>query len=73
MAAVLGLEDEKVESICMLYRMKQVKLWWPLISTAGQLVISGSVKGIEIACERMKAAGAKRAMILPVGGASTPL
>ena len=35
----------------------------------GQLVISGSIKGIEIACERMKAAGAKRALILPVGGA----
>ena len=35
----------------------------------GQLVISGSIKGIEIACERMKAPGAKRAMILPVGGA----
>jgi [acyl-carrier-protein] S-malonyltransferase len=35
----------------------------------GQLVISGSVKGIEIACERMKAAGAKRALVLPVGGA----
>jgi [acyl-carrier-protein] S-malonyltransferase len=35
----------------------------------GQLVISGSIKGIEIACERMKAAGAKRALVLPVGGA----
>ncbi|HRH61450.1 MAG TPA: ACP S-malonyltransferase, partial [Chitinophagaceae bacterium] len=35
----------------------------------GQLVISGSLKGVEIACERMKAAGAKRALILPVGGA----
>jgi [acyl-carrier-protein] S-malonyltransferase len=35
----------------------------------GQLVISGSVKGIEIACERMKVAGAKRALVLPVGGA----
>ena len=35
----------------------------------GQLVISGSVKGIEIACEQMKAAGAKRALVLPVGGA----
>ncbi len=35
----------------------------------GQLVISGSIKGIDIACERMKAAGAKRAMVLPVGGA----
>jgi [acyl-carrier-protein] S-malonyltransferase len=35
----------------------------------GQLVISGSVKGIDIACERLKAAGAKRALVLPVGGA----
>jgi [acyl-carrier-protein] S-malonyltransferase len=35
----------------------------------GQLVISGSRKGIEIACEKMKAAGAKRALVLPVGGA----
>ena len=35
----------------------------------GQLVISGSIKGIELACERMKAAGAKRALVLPVGGA----
>ena len=35
----------------------------------GQLVISGSIKGIEIACEQLKAAGAKRALVLPVGGA----
>jgi [acyl-carrier-protein] S-malonyltransferase len=35
----------------------------------GQLVISGSIKGIEIACEKMKVAGAKRALVLPVGGA----
>ena len=35
----------------------------------GQLVISGSIKGVELACERLKAAGAKRALILPVGGA----
>jgi [acyl-carrier-protein] S-malonyltransferase len=35
----------------------------------GQLVISGSIKGIEVACEKMKAAGAKRALVLPVGGA----
>ncbi len=35
----------------------------------GQLVISGTIKGIDIACERMKAAGAKRAMVIPVGGA----
>ena len=35
----------------------------------GQLVISGSIKGVEVACERLKAAGAKRALVLPVGGA----
>ena len=35
----------------------------------GQLVISGTIKGVEIACEKMKEAGAKRALVLPVGGA----
>ncbi len=70
MAAVLALADEKVEEIC-----KQVQDETGEIVVAanyncpGQLVISGSVKGIEIACERMKAAGAKRALVLPVGGA----
>jgi [acyl-carrier-protein] S-malonyltransferase len=70
MAAVLGLADEKVESLC-----EQVQKETNEIVVAanyncpGQLVISGSMRGIEIACERMKAAGAKRAMILPVGGA----
>jgi [acyl-carrier-protein] S-malonyltransferase len=70
MAAVLALADEKVEEIC-----KQVQDETGEVVVAanfncpGQLVISGSVKGIEIACERMKAAGAKRALVLPVGGA----
>ncbi len=70
MAAVLNLADEKVEAIC-----KEVQDETGEVVVAanyncpGQLVISGSIKGIEIACERMKAAGAKRALVLPVGGA----
>jgi [acyl-carrier-protein] S-malonyltransferase len=70
MAAILALADEKVEEIC-----KQVQDETGEVVVAanfncpGQLVISGSIKGIEIACERMKAAGAKRALVLPVGGA----
>ena len=70
MAAVLGLEDEKVELIC-----EQVQKETSEVVVAanyncpGQLVISGSIRAIDIACERMKAAGAKRALKLPVGGA----
>ncbi len=70
MAAVLNLADEKVEEIC-----KQVSEETGEVVVAanyncpGQLVISGTLKGIEIACERMKEAGAKRALVLPVGGA----
>src|SRR5580658_4785856 len=70
MAAVLGLEDEKVEAICSEIREKTGEIVVPAnYNCPGQLVISGSVKGVEIACERMKAAGAKRALLLPVGGA----
>jgi [acyl-carrier-protein] S-malonyltransferase len=70
MAAVLNLADDKVEAIC-----KDVKNETGEVVVAanyncpGQLVISGTRKGIDIACERMKAAGAKRALVLPVGGA----
>src|SRR5213075_1206190 len=70
MAAVLGLADEKVEEICAEVQNDTSEIVVPAnYNCPGQLVISGSVKGIEIACERMKAAGAKRALILPVGGA----
>ncbi len=70
MAAVLALADEKVEDICKEVQKETGEIVVPAnYNCPGQLVISGSVKGIEIACERMKAAGAKRAMILPVGGA----
>lgn len=70
MAAVLGLADEKVETICKAVQQETGEVVVPAnYNCPGQLVISGSLKGIEIACERMKAASAKRAMILPVGGA----
>jgi len=67
MAAVLGLDDEKVEEIC-------ADIDTGIVVPAnyncpGQLVISGSVQAVELACERLKAAGAKRALVLPVGGA----
>lgn len=70
MAAVLALADEKVEEICAAVQNETGEIVVPAnYNCPGQLVISGSVKGIDIACERMKAAGAKRALVLPVGGA----
>ncbi len=70
MAAVLALADEKVEEICrQVYDETGEVVVAANYNCPGQLVISGSIKGIEIACERMKAAGAKRALVLPVGGA----
>ena len=70
MAAVLNLADEKVEAICTQVQQETGEIVVPAnYNCPGQLVISGSVKGIDIACERMKAAGAKRALVLPVGGA----
>lgn len=67
MAAVLGLPDEKVEEICSSITDEIVV---PAnYNCPGQIVISGSKAGIAKACEMMKAAGAKRALILPVGGA----
>ena len=70
MAAVLGLADDKVEEICAEVQRETGEVVVAAnYNCPGQLVISGSVKGIEIACERMKAAGARRAIVLPVGGA----
>ena len=70
MAAVLALADEKVEEICAQVQKETGEVVVPAnYNCPGQLVISGSIKGIEIACEQMKAAGAKRALVLPVGGA----
>ena len=70
MAAVLALADEKVAEICAAIQTETGEMVVAAnYNCPGQLVISGSIKGIEIACERMKAAGAKRALVLPVGGA----
>jgi [acyl-carrier-protein] S-malonyltransferase len=70
MAAVLNLADDKVESICAEVEKETGEVVVAAnYNCPGQLVISGSVKAIEVACERMKAAGAKRALVLPVGGA----
>ncbi|MEY1639853.1 ACP S-malonyltransferase [Tenuifilum osseticum] len=66
MAAVLGLDDSKVEEICASVDEIVVAANY---NCPGQLVISGSVKGIDIACERLKEAGAKRALKLAVSGA----
>jgi [acyl-carrier-protein] S-malonyltransferase len=60
MAAVLALSDEKVESVCNEVQKETGEVVVPAnYNCPGQLVISGSIKGIDIACERMKAAGAK--------------
>ncbi len=67
MAAVLALDDAKVEEICNSFTDEVVVA--ANYNCPGQLVISGSIAGIEKACELMKAAGAKRALVLPVGGA----
>lgn len=69
MAAVLNLDDTIIETIC-----KEITDAGNIVVAAnyncpGQLVISGSIEGITIACEKMKEAGAKRALVLPVGGA----
>jgi len=70
MAAVLGLEDEKVEEICRQVSKEIKEIVVPAnYNCPGQLVISGSIRGVERACEQLKAAGAKRALVLPVGGA----
>ena len=66
MAAVLGLEDEKVEEICAQIEGIVVPANY---NCPGQLVISGETVAVEKACEALKSAGAKRALLLPVNGA----
>jgi [acyl-carrier-protein] S-malonyltransferase len=71
MAAILGLDDAKVEEICAEVTANAGKgVVVPAnYNCPGQLVISGTVEAVHIACENLKAAGAKRALVLPVGGA----
>ena len=66
MAAILGIDDEIVEKICAEIDGVVVPANY---NCPGQLVISGSVDAINMACEKLKEAGAKRALVLPVGGA----
>jgi [acyl-carrier-protein] S-malonyltransferase len=66
MAAILGLEDHVVEEVCSQIDDVVVPANY---NSPGQLVISGSIKGIDLACEKLKEAGAKRALPLKVGGA----
>ena len=66
MAAVLGLEDKVVEEICAGVSGIVVPANY---NCPGQLVISGEIEAVNIACERLKDAGARRALLLPVGGA----
>lgn len=66
MAAILALDDEKVDEICASIDDVVVPANY---NCPGQIVISGSIAGVEKACELMKEAGAKRALLLKVGGA----
>jgi [acyl-carrier-protein] S-malonyltransferase len=66
MAAILGLDDKVVEDICQGIDEVVVAANY---NSPGQLVISGSIKGVDVACEKLKEAGAKRALPLKVGGA----
>jgi [acyl-carrier-protein] S-malonyltransferase len=70
MAAILALDASKVEQICHDVQQETDEVVVPAnYNTPVQLVISGSLRGLEIACERMKVAGARRALVLSVGGA----
>jgi [acyl-carrier-protein] S-malonyltransferase len=69
MAAVLNLDDKIIENICAEITAAGDIVVAANYNCPGQLVISGTINGVNIACEKMKAAGAKRALVLPVGGA----
>ena len=69
MAAIIALADEKIEEICAQVIAEGDVCVAANFNCPGQVVISGSMEGIEKACEQMKAAGAKRALPLKVGGA----
>jgi len=69
MAAVIGLPDERIESICAECSSEGNMVVPANYNCPGQLVISGNLKAINVACEKLKAAGAKRALPLKVGGA----
>ena len=67
MAAIIGLDNEKIEEVCAI--IKDEIVIPANYNCNGQVVVSGSLKGVEIACQLLKEAGAKRALPLQVGGA----
>lgn len=69
MAAILNLDDAVIENICAEITKSGEVVVPANYNSPGQLVISGTINGINSACEKLKAAGAKRALVLPVGGA----
>lgn len=69
MAAITNLDDEIIEKVCAEVSGEGEIVVAANYNCPGQLVISGSIAGVSLACEKLKAAGAKRTLILPVGGA----
>ena len=69
MAAIIGLSDEKVEEVCKEISKPGCVVIPANYNNPGQLVISGNVEAVNAACEKLKEAGAKRALLLPVSGA----
>jgi [acyl-carrier-protein] S-malonyltransferase len=69
MAAITNLEDQVIEAVCAELTQEGEIVVAANYNCPGQLVISGSIAGVSLACEKLKAAGAKRTLILPVGGA----
>lgn len=69
MAAIVGLDDAAVEAVCAEVSTPECVVVPANYNCPGQLVISGAVEAVNAACEKLKAAGAKRALVLPVGGA----
>lgn len=69
MAAIVGLDDATIENVCAEINTENNAVVPANYNCPGQLVISGNVEAVKAACEKLKAAGAKRALLLPVGGA----
>jgi [acyl-carrier-protein] S-malonyltransferase len=69
MAAITNLDDQVIEAVCAELTQQGETVVAANYNCPGQLVISGSIAGVSLACEKLKAAGAKRTLILPVGGA----
>ena len=68
MAAIVGLDDATIENVCAEINTENNVVVPANYNCPGQLVISGNVEAVKAACEKLKAAGAKRALLLPVGG-----